>query len=226
MTGGVESSRVARKGHPFFIGLALLVTAATGALQSFAVAHAATSNGYRLAGIVAVGTDYLGFLELPEGGQILVRQGSVINGGGRVVALDGEGLRIAFADRTIQLDLEGTGGTRVAATARDVARDLSDEELVVMREVSPAALAETSRASNQSGKGGNAGVIVAQRFSTLAKLPQGARVLAVNEQSVKSADATIRWVEEALAEGRAVGLKVDTAGDAAEQRVYLMPVNQ
>ena len=226
MTGRVERSRVARKGHPFLIGLALLVAAATGALQSSAVAQAATSNGYRLAGIVAVGADYLGFLELPEGGQILVRQGSVISGGGRVVALDGEGVRIAFADRTIQLDLEGTGGPGGTSTARDVPRDLSDEEPLVMHEVSPEALAQLSGSPNRSGKGGDAGVIVAQRFATLARLPQGARVHAVNEQPVQSADATIRWVEKTLAAGGAVSLKVTAADGPAEQRVYLMPVDR
>ena len=217
---------MARKGHPFFVRLVWLVAAISGALLSFAVAQAATNNGYRLAGIVAVGADYLGFLELPEGGQILVRQGTVISGGGRVVALNGQGVRIAFADRTIQLDLEGTGEPGVASTARDVRRDLSDEEPLVMREVSPDALAELSGTSARSGKGGDAGVAVAQRFATLAKLPNGARVLAVNEQPVTSADATIRWVEKALAQGIAVGLRVTAAGGDAEQRVYLMPMDQ
>ena len=95
-----------------------------------------------------------------------------------------------------------------------------------MREVSPADLARLPRTSNRSGKGDDAGVAVAQRFASLAKLPNSARVLTVNEQPVTSADAAIRWVEKALAEGRAVGIKVTAAGDAAEQRVYLMPVDQ
>lgn len=226
MTGGIERSRVARSGHPFFMAAAARVAVIALALLYFAAAHATAKDGYRLAGIVAVGTDYLGFLELPEGGQILVRQGSLISGGGRIVALDGEGLRIAFADRTIQLDLEGSGGPRMGSTARNVQRDLSDEEPLVMHEVSAAAFAELTRTPNRSGKGGDAGGVVAQRFASLGRLPDNARVLAINEEPVKSADAAIRWVEKALAEGRAVGLKVTAAGSDAEQRVYLMPVDQ
>ena len=217
---------MAPPGHPFFVAGAVRIAAITLALLACAVAHAATDNGYRLAGIVAVGTDYLGFLELPGGGQILVRQGSVIDGGGRIVVVDGGGLRIAFADRTIQLDLEGSGGPRVASTARGVQRDLSDEEPMVMREVSPAALAELTKTTNRGGKGGDAGVVVAQRFATLARLPDNARVLEINGDPVKSADAAIRRVEKALAEGSSVGLKVTAAGSDAEQRVYLMPVDQ
>jgi hypothetical protein len=95
-----------------------------------------------------------------------------------------------------------------------------------MREVSPEALAQLNGSPNRSGKGGDAGVIVAQRFATLAKLPQGARVHAVNEQPVQSADATIRWVEKTLAAGGAVSLKVTAADGPAEQRVYLMPVDR
>jgi len=229
MTGGVERSRVAPPGHPFLIPAAARIAriaAITLALLVFAVAHAATDKGYRLAGIVVVGTDYLGFLELPDGGQILVRQGSAIEGGGRIEVLDDRGLTIAFPDRTIQLDLEGSGRPSVAAAARETPRDLSDQEPLVMREVSPADLARLPRTSNRSGKGDDAGVAVAQRFASLAKLPNSARVLTVNEQPVTSADAAIRWVEKALAEGRAVGIKVTAAGDAAEQRVYLMPVDQ
>ena len=229
MTGGVERSRVAPPGHPFLIPAAARIAriaAITLALLVFAVAHAATDKGYRLAGIVVVGTDYLGLLELPDGGQILVRQGSAIEGGGRIEVLDDRGLTIAFPDRTIQLDLEGSGRPSVAAAARETPRDLSDQEPLVMREVSPADLARLPRTSNRSGKGDDAGVAVAQRFASLAKLPNSARVLTVNEQPVTSADAAIRWVEKALAEGRAVGIKVTAAGDAAEQRVYLMPVDQ
>lgn len=226
MTGRVSIVRVARTGHPFLFRTAVLATVLALTLQPFANAHAAATTGYRLAGIVAVGSDYLGFLELPGGGQVLVRRGSTISGGGRIVDLDGAGLRIVFADRTIQLNLEGSGGPGVASTARDTKRDLSDEEPLVMREVGPEALAKLPRASSRSGKGGDAGVEVAQRFASLAKLPDNARVIAVNEQQVMSADTAIRLIEKSLAEGNAVGLKVTATGGDAEQRVYLMPVER
>ena len=63
MIGRASTSRVARLGHPSFIAAAVSAT-----LLSFATARAAAANGCRLAGIVAIGPDYLGFLELPGGG--------------------------------------------------------------------------------------------------------------------------------------------------------------
>lgn len=209
------------------MGTAVLVAVLALTLLSFANAHAATTNGYRLAGIVAVGKDYMGFLELPGGGQILVRQGSAISGGGRVVALDGMRLRIAFPDRTIDLSLEGSGGPGVASTTRDIPRNQSDEELVTLRDVSSADLARArDKTSTSSGKPTDASGEVARRFASLANLPDNARVLSVNETPVKSADAAIKLVEQSLADGRAVGLKVAAASGDPEKRVYLMPVDQ
>ncbi len=106
MTGRVSTARVARQGHPFL--LAAAVSGAVLALMLLSIdAQATATGGYRLAGIVAVGKDYLGFLELPGGEQVLVRQGSTINGGGRIVALDGERLRIVFPDGTDRIDARG-----------------------------------------------------------------------------------------------------------------------
>ena len=208
------------------MGTAVLVAVLALTLLSFANAHAATTNGYRLAGIVAVGKDYMGFLELPGGGQILVRQGSAISGGGRIVALDGMRLRIAFPDRTIELSLEGSGIPGVAPTTPNIPTDRPDDEPVTMLEVSSADLAAAPRTSNGNGKRGDAGVEVARRFASLARLPDNARVLAVNEMPVKSADAAIKLVEQSLADGRAVGLKVAAAGGDPDKRVYLMPMDQ
>ena len=67
-----------------------------------------SAAGYRLAGTVLVGDKYLGFLELPQGGQVLVREGSVVNGG-RVIVFTDKGLRIQFPDRVLELQLERSG---------------------------------------------------------------------------------------------------------------------
>jgi hypothetical protein len=40
---------------------------------------AASGNGYRLAGVLAVGPDYMAILEVPGGGQQLVRKGSTLD---------------------------------------------------------------------------------------------------------------------------------------------------
>ena len=223
MTGGVTISRVARLGHPFLFAAAVGAAVLALTLLSFANVHAAAAGGYRLAGIVAVGKGHLGFLELPGGEQILVRQGSAISGGGRIVALDGERLRIAFPDRTIELTLEGSGA--VASMTRDILVDQPDEGQVVMRQVDSAAIAHALKTPSGTGKRVDARVAVAQRFASLADLPDNARVLAVNEVPVTSADATIRLAEKSLAEGRAVSLQLATAGGDPGTRVYLMPAD-
>ena len=234
MKSGVDPSRVARTGHPFFIAAATL--AALLALWPLFLisSHAATGGGYRLAGIVAVGKDYLGFLELPEGGQILVRQGSVINGGGKVVELDSERLKIAFPDRTIDLELAGSGASpdapTVASTDRDSIATAWDGEAIVMREVDPVSVAQSLRTTGASpagtGKRADAGAEVARRFAAIANLPANALVLAINELPVQSADAAIRQAEKVLVAGGSVSLKLAAAGDAPEIRVYLMPMSQ
>jgi len=70
------------------------------------VGAAASLEGYRLAGTVAVGQGHLGVLELPEGTQVLVREGSEV-AGGRVVRLDARSLRLAFPEEELELPLAG-----------------------------------------------------------------------------------------------------------------------
>jgi hypothetical protein len=79
--------------------LRALVLALTLAALPSAALLAGTSDGYRLAGIIAVGDDYLGLLELPGGEQVLVRRGSAVDGGGRIALLDAEQLRLVLPDR-------------------------------------------------------------------------------------------------------------------------------
>jgi len=71
-----------------------------------------SSGGYRLAGVLSTGENRVGFLELPQGGQVLIRLGSTVNGG-KVVEFSAQKLRIAFPDRTLELTL--TGAVAVAA---------------------------------------------------------------------------------------------------------------
>lgn len=61
--------------------LRALVLALTLAALPSAALLAGTADGYRLAGIIAVGDDYPGLLELPDGEQVLVRRGSTVEGG-------------------------------------------------------------------------------------------------------------------------------------------------
>lgn len=61
--------------------LRVLVLALTLAVLSSAASRAGTADGYRLAGIIALGKDYPGLLVLPGGQQLPVRRGSTIDGG-------------------------------------------------------------------------------------------------------------------------------------------------
>jgi hypothetical protein len=56
----------------------------------------------------------VGFLELPQGGQVLIRLGSTVNGG-KVVEFSAQKLRIAFPDRMLELTLTGAAAGSVAA---------------------------------------------------------------------------------------------------------------
>jgi hypothetical protein len=83
-------------------------------LSVAAVRAADLSGGYRLAGVIATGEKRVGFLELPQGGQVLIGLGSTVNGG-QVVEFSAQRLRIAFPDRTIELTLTGAAAAPLAA---------------------------------------------------------------------------------------------------------------
>ncbi len=87
----------------------LLCTLSVGAVYG-----ADPSGGYRLAGVLSRGENRVGFLELPQGGQMLIRLGSTVNDG-KVVEFSAQKLRIAFPDRTIELTLTGAAAGSVAA---------------------------------------------------------------------------------------------------------------
>jgi len=214
---------VARSGHPSFPGAT--AAAILSLLLWSAAVVAAPPGNYRLAGVVAVGKDYLGFLELPNGTQVLVRQGSTIEGGGRIVALNGEGLRIAFPNGTVELGLEGSGAARSAPMSVGTPVGPPDDEHLAL-EVDSAAVSQALKTSRASDAHADAGVEVGRRFAAVANLPNNARVLAVNEVPVTSADKAIRLAEKSLADGSAVILNVAAASGHPVTRVYLLPASR
>jgi len=190
----------------------------------------AQQGSYRLAGVMLAGDSYLGFLELPQGDQVLVRLGSVVNGG-KVVQFDARALRIRFPDRTVELLLEGSGKPPPpAAVPVDVVVSGEQQGHVIRREVDVgnlhSALDDANRLASSSAAGTNrpalsAQQVVTQRFQPLLDLPPDARVVAVNETRVISAGAAIRTVEETLAKGMPARLNLETP--QGTKRVYLMP---
>lgn len=102
--------------------LAVAALAFGGAALAAATAEA---EGYRLAGIMATGADHIGFLAVPGGGQMLIRQGSALPGGAKVLAIADKSLTLALPDgRRLVLELSGSGapaGSRPADGAGSAA---------------------------------------------------------------------------------------------------------
>ena len=196
------------------------------AFESSAAAGGEAQRGYRLAGVMSAGDSYLGFLELPQGQQVLVRLGSVVDGG-TVVAFDAKTLRIRFSDGVVEFPLEGSGRPLVTAAAPPVVLAGDEQGHVVRRTVDVDGL----HAGLQHGAGApktraggppaDAQRSVTQRFAPLLDLPSEARVVEVNETRVTSASDAIGVVEDTLAQGMPARLNLQTPDGM--KRVYLMP---
>lgn len=206
------------------------------ALLSFSTAHVAAANGYRLAGIVAVGHDYLGFLELPGGGQVLVRQGSSIEGGGRVLLLDAERLRIGLPSGVIELVLDGSGRPAKVAVAAVSAAVVPvapaaavvdvplppDQDTFIVRAIDPDRLRDARVAAARTGAQGSAPSIdTARRLAPILDLPPNSTIVAVNDQPVTSADAAIARIQRSLADNVVATLNLAGSNGGPEMRVYI-----
>lgn len=208
-----------------------LVLALTLAVLPSAALLAGTTDGYRLAGIIAAGEDYLAVLELPGGEQVLVRRGSTVAGGGRVVLLDAERLRIALPDHVLDLALDRSLHAPMVPAGLGVVQEQMDDGNVLIRRVDPEAFGSSvarSRAATTPAPGTPAGTKPAdpaaeagRRLAPILNLPPDSRIVAVNEQPVRSADRAIALIEQSLAEGVSPRLNITDAG--GESRVYMSP---
>jgi hypothetical protein len=169
-----------------------------------AVYGADPSGGYRLAGVLSTGENRVGFLELPQGGQALIRLGSMVNGG-KVVEFSAQQLRIAFPDRTIELTLTGAAAGSVAAplTAKAAPAEvkavpvalqkpkhyINNPKPIVMPAFTPSEAAVLS--FNEHGPpplpaGIDPAHYVAEVIAPTVALPAGATITYVNGQAVTS----------------------------------------
>jgi hypothetical protein len=200
------------------------------ALLIFSMATAATGDGFRLAGVLAVGPEYLAILELPGGEQQLVRKGSTLDDGGRIVLVDASRLRIELAGRTIELNLDGTGDPAQVPVALGVVQEQSDNDRIMVRsldaEAFSAALAQPAKPTAKSAVPPSSKVRkdpaaeVGRRLAPILNLPIDSRVVMVNDQPVRSADQAIRLIEQSFQNNETPRLNVTSAaGD--ESRVYL-----
>jgi hypothetical protein len=209
---------------PLHRALALLMSA----LLLSSVAMAAGGDGYRLAGVLAVGPDYLAILELPGGQQQLVRQGAVLEDGTRVVAVKADRLRIVQAGRTVELNLDGAGGPAQVPAALGVVQEQSDTDRVMVRSVDAEAFSASAAQAGKAATGstpsrngrGDPAAEIGRRLAPILNLPTDSRVVAVNEQPVRSAEEAIRLIEQSFSTNTAPRLNITSAaGD--ESRVYL-----
>lgn len=210
------------------IKLTILVSILLLAVSTLAAGAPSGLDGYRLAGVIAAGDNYVAFLEVPEGSQVLVRRGSRVRDG-EVVQIDQHSLRIRFPTGTVELSLEGSGKPQ-PVTERSVVVSGDEQGRVIQREVDVEAMRRELDAAgaptnaprtNASGSAADQQRTVTQHFSPLLDLPPDARVVAVNETKVTSASAAISTVEETLAQGMPARLNLQTP--QGMKRVYLMP---
>jgi hypothetical protein len=194
-------------------------------------AHAAPGGGYRLAGVMNVGEERIGFLELPSGGQVLVRRGSSVEGG-TVTVFDERQLRIVFPDRTLVLDL--TGGAADAARMSPmlgVSERPSENDHVLIRDVETAVVMDSLRQASGARAGATSAggkrdvpAELGRRFALVANLPPNARVVQVNEQPVTTAAKALADIESTLASGGTARLNLAAAHGEVQPRVYLVPL--
>jgi hypothetical protein len=200
--------------------LVLLVLCSGGAV---AAQHPA--QGYRLAGTLAVGQNFIAFLEVPDGGQVLVRAGSEV-AGARVLEVTATGLRLGLASGVVELALEGTGKPPVVPSSAGVtaAKD-DDKNRVYTREVSDDQLSRELAApagkSSTTPSAARSNLVAAQRIAAVLDLPANSKVLLVQGRPVSSADAAIKELQASFDSDAGV-VTLDLQTPDGPGRVYLM----
>src|SRR5579862_4202807 len=160
----------------------LLCTLSVGAVYG-----ADLSRGYRLAGVLSTGENRVGFLELPQGGQVLIRLGSTVNGG-KVVEFSAQQLRIAFPDRTIELALTA-GAAAGPVTLKKAKHYINKPEPIVMPAFTPskaAVLRFQEHGPPPLPAGIDPAQYVAEVIAPTVALPAGSTITNVNGQAVTS----------------------------------------
>ncbi len=209
--------------------LRALVLALTLAVLSSAALLAGPADGYRLAGIIAVGDDYLGLLELPGGEQVLVRRGAVIDGGGRIEFLDADELRLVLPHLVLVLALDRSPGAPVVPVGLGVVQEQVDDGHVMVRRVDPQAFSASVARSSPTDqptpgpkpRATDPTIEAGRRLAPILNLPLDSRLVAVNEQPVRTAERAIALIERSLADGVSPRLNIAAAG--GETRVYMSP---
>lgn len=175
-------------------------------------------QGYRLAGTVAVGNDYLAFLEIPSGAQVLVRKGDAV-GAARVGDVRDREIDLILASRKLTISLQRSDQPTVSAPSREIVISQSSEEHVLRREVSVAPFGQAMAQPGAAPAGAPAGL--SQRIAPVLDLPTHSQIVAVNGHAVSSSSLAIREISEVLAAGGTITMNLETPDGL--KRVYVMP---
>lgn len=171
-----------------------------------------------------MGADYLGLLEIPGGGQVLVRTGSIIKGGGRVLVVDATRVQIDLPSGVIELVLQASGRPPTTPPAVGSVQPPRDEQNLMFRTVDPDRIADApGRTAAADTRPTKPSLETARRLAPVLDLPPNSDVVAVNEQPVTSADAAIALIERLLADDIVVRLNLAGSNGGPETRVYLSP---
>jgi hypothetical protein len=200
---------------------------------------------YRLAGIVAVGSDrLLAVIEMPDGRQGLFRSGDAL-GEGRIRDITRSDVRVEINGQDLLLSLRGNPKLSAAVP---VVETYEDEPFVeappedVTTRNQPLFYADTVRllTSARGGAGGSqvagepaaaagpADAATAEALSTrlneLLGVPSGARIIGVNGVLTGSPQEVIDKIVPLLGEARPVRLDISGAGDV--QTILITPVDE
>jgi hypothetical protein len=200
------------------------------ALPTFAAA-AAPETSYRLAGIIAAGSEsFIAVIELPDGRQQLFRTGDAL-GNGKIREITSTHARIELAGRELLLSLRANpklvAEARVEATPIDDNVDLEQnsrrQQLFFPDTVRM--LTSMQRASQpQPGATPPAAETLREQINHVLEVPPTARIVAVDQVNVNTPQETIEALIRRLNEGGVTPLAVSGAG--ALETVYLTPIDE
>jgi hypothetical protein len=171
-------------------------------------------------------------LELPSGEQMLIRRGDAVPEGGRVESIESKAARVRFPAGSVELRLDGSQQRISVATAGVVQESVDSGNIHVVKvdaDLLQQGLAghddrpaDPTAASTQRRGRKDVGAELGRRFAAVLDLPADARVLAVNERPVSSAETAIRAINSGLERGLPVRLNLANAS-GPQHRVYLLP---
>jgi hypothetical protein len=207
------------------------ILVAVWALPTFAAA-AAPETSYRLAGIIAAGSEsFIAVIELPDGRQQLFRTGDAL-GNGKIREITSTGARIELAGRELLLSLRGN--PRLVAEAQveaaapiddnvDLEQNSRTQQLIFPDTVRM--LTPMQRASQpQPGATPPAADTLREEINHILEVPASARIVAVDQVNVNTPQETIEALIRRLNQGGVTRLAVSGVG--ALETVYLTPIDE